>query len=337
MEKQNMVVAGNESSLANVIATIIKLPGVKVNRELFLRQQFAKCSRENVERIVEVGPVEAGCDQKTLRHLASGLINNRTLMSTAASFAAGLPGGFAMAATIPADMVQFYAVALRTAQELAYLYGESDFWDGSELNMDMVTSQLILYCGVMLGASGAASTVRVMSSALAKQALKKLPQKALTKTFYYPVVKSIAKAFGVKMTKSVFAKGVSKAIPLIGGVVSGGITFASMIPMCKRLADTMEKAHFDYSEEALARDWVEITEICEAEERVDTDSEGQELIETDKTQLSANVTNGSNDSSGSQNETGPMEHIKQAKELLDCGAINQEEFERVKQKWLGQL
>lgn len=45
----------------------------------------------------------------------------------------------------------------------------------------------------------------------AKQALKKLTQKALTKTFYYSIVKSIAKAFGPKMTKEVFAKGVSKS------------------------------------------------------------------------------------------------------------------------------
>ena len=64
------------------------------------------------------------------------------------------------------------------------------------LDNDKVTNQLILYCGVMLGASGAAQAVRVMSSALAKQILKKLPQKALTKTFYYPIIKSIAKAFG---------------------------------------------------------------------------------------------------------------------------------------------
>jgi hypothetical protein len=87
--------------------------------------------------------------------MAKRIINERTIVSTGASFVAGLPGGLAMAATIPADMLQFYGIALRMAQELAYLYGESDLWNGEFLDNDKVTNQLILYCGVMLGASGA--------------------------------------------------------------------------------------------------------------------------------------------------------------------------------------
>lgn len=312
MEKQQTVSTGNELTLTNVIAAAIKLPGVKVNREQFLRQQFAKYSQEEIEHIVADGPVEAGCNQDELRHLASGLINNRTLMSTAASFATGLPGGLAMAATIPADMIQFYAVALRVAQEIVYLYGEKDIWNGSDLNMDMVTNQLILYCGVMLGAAGAASTVRIMSSALAKQMLKKLPQKALTKELYYRIIKSVAKAFGVKMTKGVFAKGVSKAIPILGGIVSGGITFASMMPMCNRLVEAMEKAQFAYTEEALECDITEIREICEAEE---TDKE-----------------NKPEEQSVEQEKDSALDKLKKAKELLDCGAINEEEYENIKKK-----
>ena len=192
-------------SLENVVATAIQVPGVKVNRELFLREQFQKESKELIEAIVENGPVNAQVSQDTLRKMAKRIINERTILSTGASFVAGLPGGLAMAATIPADMLQFYGVALRMAQELAYLYGEADLWNGEFLDNDKVTNQLILYCGVMLGASGAAQAVRVMSSALAKQILKKLPQKALTKTFYYPIVKGICKFFGVSMTKSLFA------------------------------------------------------------------------------------------------------------------------------------
>ena len=37
------------------------------------------------------------------------------------------------------------------------------------------------------------------------------------------------------MTKKVFAKGVGKAIPVIGAVASGGVTFAIFKPMTKRL------------------------------------------------------------------------------------------------------
>ena len=37
------------------------------------------------------------------------------------------------------------------------------------------------------------------------------------------------------MTKEIYGKGVAKIIPIIGGVVSGGITFASYVPMSKKL------------------------------------------------------------------------------------------------------
>lgn len=306
-------------SLENVIATAIQVPGVKVNRELFLREQFQKESKELVEAIVENGPVNAQISQDSLRKMAKKIINERTIVSTGASFVAGLPGGLAMAATIPADMLQFYGVALRMAQELAYLYGEADLWNGEFLDNDKVTNQLILYCGVMLGASGAAQAVRVMSSALAKQILKKLPQKALTKTFYYPIVKGICKFFGVSMTKNLFAKGVSKAVPILGGVVSGGITFATLRPMGQRLADTLDEAHFSYTEEEFHEDWEDIVEISEEETAEDaaqaTSAEKEEPVSA------SNI----------------MEEITKAKQLLDAGILTEQEFADLKAKLIAKL
>jgi hypothetical protein len=141
-----------------------------------------------------------------------------------------------MAASIPADTLQFFGMSLRLAQELSYLYGADDLWQGGEIDSERVCNQLILYFGVMFGVSGASSGVRLLSSQLAKQTLKKLPQKALTKTFWYPFVKQIGRFIGIKVTKESLAKGLSKAIPIVGGVISGGITFASMKPMGTRLA-----------------------------------------------------------------------------------------------------
>ena len=158
--------------LTNVISTAIQIPGVKVSRDVFLKEQFKDLTQEKIELILEKGPVEAGCTREELKRKANRIIKERTAFSTGASFVTGIPGGLAMAATIPADMLQFYGVALRMAQELVYLYGETDIWCDGTPDPDKVTNQLILYCGVMLGATGAAQTVRIMSSALAKQALK---------------------------------------------------------------------------------------------------------------------------------------------------------------------
>lgn len=316
MEENKTVAAAEKTpTLTTVIKTAIQIPGAKVNRELFLREQFADIENsEQVEKIIALGPVAARCTREELARRAKIIVQKNTALSTSASFLAGLPGGWAMAISIPADLAQFYGVALRMAQQLIYLYGEEDIWCEGTPDAEKVTNQLILYCGVMLGANGAAQAVRLAAAALAKQALAKLPQKALTKTFYYPVIKSIVKFFGVQMTKSTFAKGVAKVLPVVGGVVSGGITLASMIPMGNRLVKTLDKAHFDYGKEDIEKDMNDIEEISKASKKKE---DAEEAPKKDAETVLA--------------------QIEAFKKLLDNGAITEEEFVEVKQKLLKQI
>ena len=164
----------------------------------------------------------------------------------------------------------------------------------------------------MLGATGATQTVRLMSSALAKQALKKLPQKALSKTIYYPIIRSILKFFGVSVTKGAFAKGVSKVIPVIGGFVSGGITLASMLPMGNRLVTTLDKAHFDYTDSDFENDMNDVYTIGEKEiqEKVSSKNDTQENA---------------------------LIQIQKAKQMLDERIITEEEFAEIKRKIISQI
>lgn len=251
--------------IEEVITKVVQIPGVKVNRKQFLAEQFAS-KTDNLEKILDKGPVEAGIKREDINLLSKKLILTRTSQSSIASFVAGIPGGIAMAATIPADILQFFGVALRLAQELSYLYGAQDLWNDGKIDDDKIKSQLILYCGVMFGVSGAVSGVRVITTQLSKTALKKIPQKALTKTFWYPILKKIANFIGITLTKKTFAQGVSKAIPVIGGFISGGINFASMMPMANRLNDTLDKATFNYSDEEFDKDIEIIMNTDEYEE-----------------------------------------------------------------------
>lgn len=199
-----------------------------------------------------------------------------------------------------------------------------------------------MYCGVMFGVSGAVSGVRVLSTQIAKTTLKKLPQKALTKTFWYPIVKQIGKAIGIKVTKSTVAKGVSKAIPVIGGVISGGLNFASMMPMAKRLYAAFDKATFDYSEEEYENDLDVMEKMANGEIVIETEPSKKDEI---KEQVSSTIKNVGEGVSGligrfvkkesKPKEENPIEQVKQLKELLDMGAITQEEFDVKKKELLG--
>lgn len=329
-----------EISLEDVITTSIKIPGVKVNRDKFLAEQFAGTG-VNVQDIITLGPIEAGISRENISNLANKLIIKRTSQSSAASFVAGIPGGLAMAATIPADVMQFFGMALRLAQELSYLYGGGDLWVDGQIDDEKVKSQLIMYCGVMFGVSGAVSGVRVLSTQIAKTTLKKLPQKALTKTFWYPIIKQIGKAIGIKVTKTTVAQGVSKAIPVIGGVISGGLNFASMMPMAKRLSTTLDKATFDYNEDEYESDLDVINKMANGEEVAKSELDKKEEI---KQKLSGTINDAKKGVStifgkfakkDNQNQnTDPIDEIKKFKELLDIGVITQEEFDKKKKELL---
>lgn len=162
--------AKNETTsvaLEMIITNAVKIPGVKVNRSKFLAEAFAGDDID-LQTIIDMGPVSAGIPQERIEKAATKLIFVRTSQSSVASFVAGIPGGFAMGATIPADVAQFFGIALRLAQELSYLYGASDLWTEDQLDDERVRNQLILYCGVMFGVSGAVSGVRVLSTQIAK-------------------------------------------------------------------------------------------------------------------------------------------------------------------------
>ena len=320
--------------LEEIVTKAIQIPGVKVDRNKFLAESFS--SRvEMLENIINNGPVEAGIAKEEINNIANKLIIKRTSQSSAASFAAGIPGGLAMAATIPADMLQFFGMSLRLAQELSYLYGADDLWKNGQVDDEKVKNQLILYCGVMFGVSGAVSGVRVLSTQVAKTALKKIPQKALTKTFWYPMIKKICSFVGYTLTKKTLASGVSKVIPVIGGVISGTINFASMMPMARRLNDTLDKATFNYSEEEFNKD-IELLS-----------NETGEVSEEEKQNFKAKFADGLNKTKdnvsnlfakfGSKKEnpkSDPIEEIKKYKELLDADIITQEEFEKKKKELL---
>ncbi|MCI1834350.1 MAG: EcsC family protein [Bifidobacterium tibiigranuli] len=238
----------------DVLVNALKVPGVKIDRDSFLRNQFKTKPQEFVKDILSEGPVAAGVYQDELRTLARKIVDTTTLQSSGMSFLTGLPGGFTMAATIPADIAQFYAMDLRMAQQIAYIYGEPDLFRNGLPDDDRVRNQLTVFCGVMFGVAGAASLARAATAKIAKQMMISLPKKALTKTLHYRLIKSIAKVLGMKMTKQVFARGVSKFIPLLGGALSGGMTYAMMRPMGNRLIDALETAHFAYTEESLKED-----------------------------------------------------------------------------------
>ena len=231
---------GQEVSVYAVffLKKLLRIRGVRISREDFLRQELRKLhlSDAQIECAIASNPLSAGVSRKSLDKLANDAISFETKKSTALSFAAGIPGGFAMLGTVPADLTQYYVHSLRIMQKLAYLYGWKEFLTDLDDVDDETIAQMGLFFGVMLGVAGAAESMRDFARMIVAPAIeKRVARKALMNGTWYPVVKKSLKVIGISVTKQGFTKTMSKILPLIGGVISGGMTFVSLQTQANRL------------------------------------------------------------------------------------------------------
>jgi hypothetical protein len=234
-------IMGENNTFELALKTASSLPMVHINRETFLYKELIKYyPKEQVEVAIQNNPAYAGIPVSVINKITKNCINYETNKVSSISFAAGLPGGFAMAGTIPADVAQYFGHVLRILQKLVYLYGWEELIGDDGSFDDETTNMLTLFVGVMFGVNGATTTITKLSASAAQKATKSIASKALTKGTIYPIVKKIAQVLGVKMTKDTFAKGVSKAIPVIGGIASGGLTYVTYKPMAYKLKNHLE-------------------------------------------------------------------------------------------------
>ncbi len=222
-------------SFENLLATAIRLPGVKVDREKFLFSELKKyCNKEQIALAVEHNPAFAKIDVTIINKIAQNCINHETTNVTAISTIAGIPGGLAVVGTIPADLLQYFAHICIILQKLIYLYGWAELFEEDNLD-DESKNLIILFAGVMFGISYANSAIAKLAEAASSKIAGKVAQQAFMKSTIQPITKRIMPAIMTKFIGNTAPKMPAKAIPLVGGAVSGGLTYFTFKPMAVKL------------------------------------------------------------------------------------------------------
>ena len=231
----------NQITIEDVIIMGLKIPGIKVNRSEFLKKEFSKkYTGEVVENIIKFNPAHENISLDVIDKIADDVIQYERLCVSGISTALSAPGGFAMVATLPTDIAQYYGYMLRATQKLLYLYGFPEIDVKDEQLLDSGTMNTLIICmGVMYGVAGANTALKSMAKALGLGVEKKLIHTAITKGSIYPIVESVAKWFNVRMTKEIFAGFFKKSIPVVGGLIGGGLTYLSFKPCCEKLKDAL--------------------------------------------------------------------------------------------------
>ncbi|MFV0414023.1 MAG: hypothetical protein ACK5L3_12295, partial [Oscillospiraceae bacterium] len=232
-----------ENPIMGILEKLVTVPGVRVNRTKFLMGVYNLSGSE-----AEKKDIFSQINLEQMDKAADSIIAQNITASSAMAFFLGLPGGIAMGLSIPADVMQNFAISLRLAQQIAYVYGFDDLFENNEMSEES-RNTLIAFLGIMFMATGSGALLRAIAPNVGKYVAKQALKKPLTKTVWYPLLKKIANIIASKtLTKGSVAGFASKAIPIVGGVTSAGITVATMIPMANRLKNELRKYYLSEEE-----------------------------------------------------------------------------------------
>lgn len=198
-----------------IVRRAASLRAVKIDRDVFLRTELRKrCPDADIDLALKATPAEAGVPAEAIDEIARAAVDLETKKCAALSFLSGIPGGAALAATVPADLAQYFAHVMRIEQKLAYIYGWQTFLDDDDEVDDETVMQLV----VLMGVGSAASSISKFAMNVSQAGVvKTIQRQALTKTTFYPIMKSVLRVLGVNLTKQTFAKTVGKVVPVVGG------------------------------------------------------------------------------------------------------------------------
>ena len=223
---------------------VMSLPGGEIDRVSFLRSQFrSHFPEDQIEHAIAYNPARAGMPIRKIDTIADSVIKKHLLAVGVSSLAAGWPGGPLVLATLPANVFQQLFNSAVLVQKLAYLYGWKDLAESADIDdeTEYRVGQLFLW---MIGAGKANLAVGCASMRVADQVGKRVPRQALTKTPYYVPLKRALRWFGVSLNKKSFGKSLAKAVPVVGGVASAGVTTVTLRRNARRLKRHVRELEF---------------------------------------------------------------------------------------------
>jgi hypothetical protein len=256
------------------------------------------------------------------------MIKNQIIKCTTSGFLTGFGGIVTLPITLPANIGSVLYVQMRMIACTAYMAG-------LELNNDqtqtfvyaclagVAVNELIKQAGIKFGMK------------LTTSLIKKIPGKVLTKINQKVGFRFITK-FG---TKGIINMG--KLVPGVGAVIGGGLDLVETKSIGNRAFQWFFEGNYINNEDNEGTEY----EVIEVENISDTTDVPEKETKIDFSEIGNTVSQGiKNAGAGLSNlfskknkpspEEDNLDKIKKLKELLDMGAITQEEFDEKKKELL---
>ena len=236
-------------SIFKVFEAAYALPGVKVNRNEFLRSCFKDNTNEMREKIVNTSPVQAGVSLSMLDAVAKKQISEELVRVSGLSAVSGGVniGGWSTAAGFAlADLTQYFAHCLRICQKLAYIYGWPDMDSPTDLVVKIDDNNVrvaeFVLVGCMFGVNEANKLVVDLSTkCMAKYVGVRGFWTMISPPVWFKVVNQVGKVIGINISKELAKRSVTKIVPVIGAVTSGALTYYMFNKATDNLFKTLSK------------------------------------------------------------------------------------------------
>lgn len=229
---------------ANFLRGILKMPGAKIDREKFLYSTFSKLPPHLRQAVVAKSPADV-LPLDEIEKVAKKLINSQTKKVAVVSGAAGIPGGVGMLLSIPADLANFYYHVVTIGQKIGYLYGYPDMLDDKEKLTEQGKLMLTAFIGVMNNVTAANEIIKRIASETARrvgdETATRIAGKILQKQVVSQAVETVTQKLGTQITAKTGGKAITRAIPLVSGLVCGVVTYRTFKPAAIRLNETLKQ------------------------------------------------------------------------------------------------
>lgn len=239
-----------EEIFIKLLEMVLSMPSAKVDREAFLREILNQLSDEEMQSVLDDAPNKI-CSIPDIDKLAEKIIKSHLWKVTATSTAAGIPGGFIIAAAIPADLANYYYHIVTMAQKLAYLYGYPDLCDDDGELTKEGRDLLIVFIGAMNNVKQATEVMKKVAEVVVQKYGNAVAEQVLKLGVLRPIIAQVSEHVAMKMGTQLSGKTagniIGKAIPFISGAISGGLTYRTFRKNAYNLKDKMKRIMEDQS------------------------------------------------------------------------------------------
>lgn len=220
-----------ENHLVQIFEVAHKLPGWGVRRfEVY--KNFEAISGITINNQLDLLKLS---DEK-IDYFIEKRINKYRLWVSSIGVASGIPGGAIGVLGAIGDIEEYMRNMYNLTQEIMYIYGilPKPFQEQANIQaeyeesfLEFINQETLRGIAIGFGMSSVATLGKNVILAIGKKEAKDILQKSVKDKLITKLSKEIAKKLGQKMTKQMISNAIVKAVPIVGGLFTGGMNYIS--------------------------------------------------------------------------------------------------------------